>query len=74
MNRDELKNLILSLNQDVVFEYAGLQCCINPWNSKKFEVGYGDFVKEYNDIDTLMNDKIFSQKSLSDICSTIELN
>ena len=73
MSDAEMRNLILSLSQDVVFEYDGTVCCINPWNSKKFEVGYGTFSKTYTNIFELMSDKIFGNKSLSDICKDINL-
>lgn len=67
------KNLILSLVQDVVFEYDNKTCCINPWSRTKFEVGYNDIVKIYSDIDDLMNDTIFNGRSLSDIADEIEI-
>ena len=51
LNSEEIKNLILSLVQDVVFEYDNKTCCINPWSRTKFEVGYNDIVKIYSDID-----------------------
>ena len=73
MTAQEIKNLILSLVQDVVFEYNGLSCCINPWSDHKFEVGYGDEAKTYSDIDTLMNDRIFDGRSLSEISNEIEI-
>ena len=67
LNSEEIKNLILSLVQDVVFEYD------NPWSRTKFEVGYNDIVKIYSDIDDLMNDTIFDGRSLSDIADEIEI-
>ena len=72
-NTEEIKNLILSLVQDVVFEYDNKTCCINPWSRTKFEVGYNDIVKIYSDIDDLMNDTIFDGRSLSDIADEIEI-
>ena len=51
MKPSDLKNLILSLTQDVVFEYDGAVACINPWNDQKFEVGYDNKVKTYDNID-----------------------
>ena len=81
LNSEEIKNLIpndydeliLSLVQDVVFEYDNKTCCINPWSRTKFEVGYNDIVKIYTDIDDLMNDTIFDGRSLSDIADEIEI-
>ena len=71
MKCDQLKELILSLTQDVTFEFEGEYACINPWNSKKIEVGYGDIVKTYQNIDDVMNDKIFHGKALKDICEIL---
>ncbi len=34
MKLEDLKNLILSLTQDVTFEFEGEYACINPYNSK----------------------------------------
>lgn len=73
MNKDELKALILSLNQDVVFEFKGKTACINPFNVNKFEVGYDEEIQTFHDIDTLMNDKFFAGMSLNQISEQIEL-
>lgn len=73
MKSYDLKNLILSLNQDVVFDFHGKTCCINPWSSKKIELGYMDTAKTYTDIDKLMQDPIFDGKSLNQISSEIVL-
>lgn len=73
MNCYSIKKLILSLLQDVVFEYDNKTCCINPWHEHKFELGYGDFIKDYSDIDELMNDKIFNGKSLCEISNIIDI-
>lgn len=73
MNAQDIKNLIVSIVQDVVFEYNNKTCCINPYNKHKFELGYGNKVKTYNDIDDLMNDKIFKGKSLYDIAESIDI-
>ncbi len=71
MKPNELKNLILSLTQDIVFSYKGKYACINPWNDKKIEVGYGDDVKVYDNIDDVMNDKFYQGKSLIEIAESI---
>lgn len=70
---EQLRDTILSLTQDVVFVYNGITCCINPWNASKFELGYGDTVRTYDDIDELMNDKIFAGQSLNDIADKIDV-
>ena len=67
MKPKNLKDLILSLTQDVVFEYDGAVACINPWNETKIEVGYDHKLKTYDNIDDVMNDPIYHGKSLQEI-------
>lgn len=71
---NELKEVILSLTQDVTFKYDGEYACINPWNKKKIEVGYADEVKTYSNIDELMEDKFFHGKSLNEITEKIVID
>lgn len=73
MKAKELKNLILSLTQDVVFEYDGKVACINPWNESKIEVGYDNEIKTYNNIDDVMNDPFYHGKSLVEIVETLNI-
>ena len=73
MKMKDLRDLILSLSQDVIFQFDGKTVCINPWNEHKFEVGYGDICRVYNNIDMLMVDKIYNGKSLNEISEQIEL-
>ena len=42
MKKSELKRQILSLTQDITFDYHGKTACINPWSEDRFEVGFGD--------------------------------
>lgn len=74
MSPEKLKSRILSLVTDITFTYNGKPACINPWNKNKFEVGFADSAKEYNDIDELMNDCFFDGKPLSEICITVEFD
>ena len=74
MTKKKLKELILSLTQDVTFLYAGQYACINPWNNKKFEVSYGNIVKTYSNIDDVMQDKIYCGNSLEEICETLVID
>lgn len=73
MKANKLKDLILSLTQDIVFDYEGESACINPWSDCKIEVGYGDNVKTYDNIDDVMEDKFYHGKSLSEICENLNL-
>lgn len=74
MSPKELEKLILSLTQDITFLYEGEYACINPWNSQKIEVGYGDIVKTYDNIQDVMQDNIYHGKSLEEICEQLDIN
>ena len=74
MNPKNLKELILSLTQDVVFEYDGAVACINPWNEAKIEVGYDNKMKTYDNIDDVMNDPIYHGKSLQEISEQLSID
>ena len=74
MKSKDLKNLILSLTQDVVFEYDGAVACINHWNENKFEVGYDNKVKTYDNIDDLLDDPFYHGKSLSEIAEELDID
>ena len=74
MKAKNLKELILSLTQDVVFEYDGAVACINPWNEAKIEVGYDDNTKMYDNIDDVMNDPFYHGKSLQEISEQLNID
>lgn len=74
MKPKNLKELILSLTQDVVFEYDGAVGCINPWNEAKIEVGYDDNTKTYDNIDDVMNDPFYHGKSLQEISEQLNID
>ena len=73
MTPDKFKTLIMSFTDDVVFSYRGKTACINPWNDKKYELGFGDVGKTYASIDELMSDPVFDGKSLNQIVGAIEI-
>ena len=73
LNATDLKNLILTLVQDIVFHYDGVTGCISPWNATRIDMSYGDFFKKYSDVDSLMSDTIFNGKSLNEIADEIEI-
>ena len=74
MKSKDLIDLILSLTQDVVFEYEGAVACINPCTIYEFIVGYDNKVKTYNNIDDLMGDHFYHGKSLSEIAEKIDID
>lgn len=73
MKKSDLKKQILSLTQDITFDYHGKTACINPWSEDKFEVGFGDVAKIYSNIEDLMNDPLYGGKSLSQICNQLHI-
>lgn len=74
MTANSLKAEILSMLNDVVFQYHGKTACINPYNEHKFEVGFGNEVSRlYTDIEDLMADPIYDGKCLNEIADQIKL-
>ena len=71
MNKSQLKKLILSFAQDVIFSYNDKEYCINPFSLKKFEVGMQNCVYKFNSIDELMSANIFDGKCLNEISEKI---
>ena len=74
MKPEKLKELILSLTQDVIFEYDGAVACINPWNETRIEVGYDDKMKTYDNIDDVMSDPFYHGKSLQEISEQLNID
>ena len=73
MEKTELKKQIMSLTQDITFEYHGKSACINPWAADKFQVGFGDVAKTYTNIKYLIEDPLYDGKSLSQICEDLKI-
>lgn len=68
MTTADLRNIILSFTNDVVFEYHGKVGCINPWHEHKFEACFNnETVRNYDSIDKLMSDPIYDGKCLNKI-------
>ena len=71
MTISEITKKIMSFTDDIILTYKSDEIFINPWSKKKFEVGYKDIFKTYDNIDSLMNDKIFDGKSLAEIAPNV---
>lgn len=71
MNVQDLKDWILSLAQDIEFEYAGHHGVVSPWNKHSFTLCYNGASKDYNDIDKLMSDATFNGLSLNQIAGEL---
>lgn len=73
MNAKQLKKLILSLTQDIEFEYNGKHGCICPFRKDNISMVYDDTSKDYTDVEYVMTDRVFNGLSLNDICENIEI-
>lgn len=68
MTKDELQDMILSFTNDILLDYPEHDTIfINPFHIHKFLLSYENIEKTYASIEELMNDKIYSGKSLSEI-------
>ncbi len=74
MSNEKIRALILDFTNDIVFTYHGKTLCINPWNEKKFEVGYGDVGYDFNDIDDLMSAPILDGQSINQVAEQLQLS
>lgn len=74
MNNKELKNIISECCNDVLFTYNGKASGVTSTVANyvpTFQVWHGDDVKEYGDIDDVMNDKFYSGKSINDLIDKV---
>lgn len=67
MSADKLKKLIISLTQDIEFEYNGIKGAICPFSHSSFSVSFGDEEKAYNNIDDVMKTTIIGGEPLEKI-------
>ena len=67
MKPDKLKEWILSLTDDIEFEYLSLHGSICPFSKNNIVASYGENSKEYKDIKEVMEDKFWNGKSLNEI-------
>lgn len=72
MKADDLKKWILSLEQDIEFEYNNIGGSICPFSKNDISLTFLDISKDYEDIDELMNDKVISGKSLNEISQELK--
>lgn len=78
MTAEKIRQMILSITQDVIFMYQGKDYCINPHSKNYFTLGYdndkgADDVKTYTNIKDLMTDPIYDGKCLQDIAAEVKL-
>lgn len=72
MKSSELKKWILSLEQDIEFDYKNNHCSVCPFAKDNISICYLGVNKDYTDIDIAMNDKIFDGKCLNEIVEELE--
>lgn len=73
----ELWDIVTGCVNDITFCVDGTSCGITPEMQDRiatFEVWCGDWVKTYDDVDVLMQDRIFCGKSLCEIVENTEFN
>lgn len=68
MKKEDLKDWIDSLTQDIDFEYLGVSGSICPFSRSDISLCYGDKEQSFDSIDALMNEPFFDGKSLAEIC------
>lgn len=75
MKADELRAIIVGCCNDVLFVYNGVQAGITSEVKNyvpMFRAWYGEKTKEYSNIDILMSDSFFGEKSLADLVGIVE--
>lgn len=72
MKAKKLKDWILSLTDDIEFEYSGISGSICPFSLDNISVTYAGKTKDYDNIDDVMSDNFFNGKSLNEISEQIE--
>ena len=74
MKAKKIKDMIMSFTDDIILYYENEIIFINPCSDKKFIFSYKDIDKTYTSIESLMSDKIYNGKSLTEIAPQITLN
>ncbi|QHQ61383.1 hypothetical protein Ana3638_11870 [Anaerocolumna sedimenticola] len=67
MKPDNLREWIVSLTDDIEFEYLDIFGSICPFSKNNISVTYNGITKDYDNIDEVMTDKFFNGKSLIEI-------
>lgn len=75
MSKDILHNIISECCNDVIFTYKGKASGVTSTVENyvpTFQVWHGDAIKEYDNVDDVMNDKFYSGKSINDLINDVE--
>ena len=73
MNRDDLKNMIDSLTQDVEFDYSGMHGSICPFSRGEIYVQFGRKTRQFKSVDAVMDTPFFGGKALNEIADQLSL-
>lgn len=76
MNKDELRRILSECCNDISFSYKGLPSGVTSEVHNyvpTYQVWHGDDVKEYDNVDEVMNDKFYSGKSLNELAGEVEI-
>jgi hypothetical protein len=78
MKQDDLIKIVSGCINDIVFEYNGKPCGVTSEVENyvpTFQMWCGKDMKEYRDVQELINDKFFDSKSLSELlCAQNSMN
>ena len=72
MKAQELKSWILSCVQDIEFLYQGRHGAICTFSENDFVAGFDRESHSYDNVESLMADKIFNGMSLNQIAEKLE--
>lgn len=77
LNRNELKEIISTCLNDVLFIYNGKMSGITSEVHDYipiYQVWHGDETKEYSDIELLMTDRFYSGNAIEDLIEKVEFS
>ena len=73
MKANTLKKRITKLCSHVLFEYAGVDCGVDPITLNKFYMWFGSDVRVLYSIESVMTLPLFNGKALIEIADEIEV-
>ena len=76
MKSDDLRKMIADCCSDITFSFRNKKCGIFPTvldSIPTYDVWFGDYHIQYQDVDNLMNDPIFEGRPLIDICDKVDI-
>lgn len=77
MTISRLKAILTDCCNDIIFMYKGVQSGITVTVHDyvpTYQVWFGDKIKEYDEVDSVVNDKFYGGKSLSELVNIVDFN